>query len=127
MFSKLTISEQILKLVPQLVTVLLHFVQVVLSALLSVALAAPQSGPLTPLVGNLVATPRGYADINLEGFSEDLDQDGFVDPVVPAAPVSPVIYHTAPVVQAAHAVYNTAPVFYNTAPYYLNAGYPYVL
>jgi hypothetical protein len=46
-----------------------------LSALLSAALAAPQvSGPLTPLVGNHVATPRGFANIQLEGFSEDLNQ-----------------------------------------------------
>jgi hypothetical protein len=53
--------------------IILYF-QVVLSALISVALAAPQTGPLTPLVGNLVGTPRGFAPIDLEGFSEDLDQ-----------------------------------------------------
>ena len=57
----------------------------------------PQSGPLTPAYGDLVQTPRGLASIALEGFSEDLDQDGFVDPVVQAAlpvsapvPVAPV-------------------------------------
>ena len=45
----------------------------------------PQTGPLTPAYGDLVQTPRGLASIALEGFSEDLDQDGFVDPVVQAA------------------------------------------
>ena len=35
----------------------------------------PQTGPLTPLVGNLVATPKGLRPIELEGFSEDLNQD----------------------------------------------------
>ena len=80
--------------------------QVILSALLSAAMAAPQvSGPLTPLVGNRVATPRGFADINLEGFSEDLNQDGFVDPVVPAAPV----VHAAPVVRVAAPFVHHAP------------------
>merc|ERR1712026_114427 len=45
------------------------------------------SGPLTPLVGDLVATNRGYASLSLEGFSEDVDQDGFVDPIAHAVPV----------------------------------------
>ena len=36
------------------------------------------SGPLTPAVGDLVATPKGYRSLALEGFSEDLNQDGFV-------------------------------------------------
>ena len=39
------------------------------------------SGPLTPAVGDLVATPNGYRSFALEGFSEDLNQDGFVDPI----------------------------------------------
>ena len=47
----------------------------------------PVSGPLTPAVGDLVATPKGFRSLALEGFSEDLDQDGFVDPIAPAAPV----------------------------------------
>merc|ERR1712121_47938 len=56
------------------------------------------SGPLTPLVGDLVATNRGYASLSLEGFSEDVNEDGFVDPIAHAAPVvpvaAPVAYHT---------------------------------
>merc|ERR1739844_637660 len=67
---------------------------VVLSTLLAAACAAPQlvnqgptSGPLTPVVGgDLVATPKGFRSIALEGFSEDLNEDGFVDPIAPAAP-----------------------------------------
>merc|ERR1712121_444132 len=55
------------------------------------------SGPLTPLVGDLVATNRGYASLSLEGFSEDVNEDGFVDPIAHAAPVvpvaDPVAYH----------------------------------
>merc|ERR550532_3928846 len=70
------------------------FSQIVLSCLIAVAASfphislvnqGPQSGPLTPAYGDLVQTPRGLASIALEGFSEDLDQDGFVDPVVQAA------------------------------------------
>lgn len=96
--------------------------QIVLAALLSVSLAAPQSGPLTPLVGNLVQTPRGLAPIDLDGFSEDLDQDGFVDPVAPVAPVTPV-FNAAPVVEVAQPVFNAAPVVevaqpvFNAAPF----------
>ncbi len=96
--------------------------QIVLSALLSVSLAAPQSGPLTPLVGNLVQTPRGLAPIDLDGFSEDLDQDGFVDPIAPVAPVTPV-FNAAPVVEVAQPVFNAAPVVevaqpvFNAAPF----------
>ncbi len=66
-------------------------------------MAAPQvAGPITPAFGNLVATPRGLAPINLEGFSEDLNQDGFVDPVAQVAPVvhAPV-FRAAPFVHAA--------------------------
>merc|ERR1711974_23409 len=48
----------------------------------------PQTGPLTALIGNLMQTPKGLRPIDLEGFSEDLDQDGFVDPVVPAVPAT---------------------------------------
>merc|ERR1719513_399810 len=105
---------------------------VVLSALVSCALGAPvaeadadaqvllakpyinsgsASGPLTPLVGDLVATNRGYASLSLEGFSEDVNEDGFVDPIAHAAPVVPV---AAPVV-AYHAVAApaVAPVAYH--------------
>merc|ERR1711878_234154 len=59
------------------------------------------SGPLTPAVGGLVATPKGYRSLALEGFSEDLNQDGFVDPIGQA--VVPVVHH-APVVAAAPVV-----------------------
>jgi hypothetical protein len=56
------------------------------------------AGPLTPAWGGLVATPRGARPIALEGFSEDVNQDGFVDPigqaVVPVA--APAYYHHAP-------------------------------
>merc|ERR1712051_58166 len=65
----------------------------------AVAHCAPQrAGPLTPLVGDAVATPRGYRPLSLEGFSEDLNQDGFVDPIAPAAPV---VHYAAPVVHHA--------------------------
>merc|ERR1712165_396107 len=74
---------------------------VVFATLLAAACAAPQtvrtvvqgpqSGPATPLVGgDAVATPKGFRSLALEGFSEDLNQDGFVDPIVPAAP-APVV------------------------------------
>ena len=93
--------------------------------LVKTVVEGPQSGPLTPLVGNLVQTPKGLRPIDLEGFSEDLDQDGFVDPVAPAAPapvVAPVapLLNTAPVVAAAPApVVAAAPapaVTINAAP-----------
>merc|ERR1711963_721653 len=71
--------------------------------LLNTVNEGPQSGPLTPLVGNLVQTPKGLRPIDLEGFSEDLDQDGFVDPVVPAAP-APVVAPVAPLLRAAPVV-----------------------
>merc|ERR1711944_381882 len=56
----------------------------------------PQTGPATAIFGNLVQTPKGLRPIDLEGFSEDLDQDGFVDPVAPAA-LAPVAVAPAPV------------------------------
>merc|ERR1712003_195070 len=54
------------------------------------------SGPLTPAIGDLVATPKGYKSLALEGFTEDLNQDGFVDPIGQAV---------VPVVQPAVAAY----------------------
>merc|ERR1711893_557768 len=62
----------------------------------------PVSGPLTAAIGDLVATERGYVPLSLEGFSEDLNEDGFVDPIAPAvaAPVAPVV-HAAPIVAPA--------------------------
>merc|ERR1719369_1337095 len=69
----------------------------------------PQLGPLTPAFGDLVQTPRGLASISLEGFSEDLNQDGFVDPigqaaVAPAAVAAPAAFaHAAVAAPAAFA------------------------
>merc|ERR1712061_861650 len=60
----------------------------------------PQTGPLTALVGgDLVQTPKGLRSLALEGFSEDLDQDGFVDPIAPAvpAPIPAPIVRTFPI------------------------------
>merc|ERR1712088_1300606 len=90
---------------------------VVFATLLAAACAAPQSavrtvvqgpqtGPLTPIVGDAVATPKGFRSLALEGFSEDLNEDGFVDPIVPAAP-APVVA-PAPLV---HTIAAPAPVF----------------
>merc|ERR1712241_1572898 len=75
---------------------------VVFSTLLAAACAAPQTvvntvnqgpqtGPATPIIGDAVATPKGFRSLALEGFSEDLNQDGFVDPIVPAAPAPVVV------------------------------------
>merc|ERR1719479_84895 len=75
-------------------------------ALAGVCLARPHvnsgvpAGPLTPAVGDLVATPKGYRSYALEGFSEDLNQDGFVDPIGQAVPV---VQHVAPVISYAAA------------------------
>merc|ERR1711936_49390 len=66
----------------------------------------PQTGPATPIIGDAVATPKGFRSLALEGFSEDLNEDGFVDPIVPAAP-APVIA-PAPI---ARTVAAPAPVF----------------
>merc|ERR1712080_271539 len=62
----------------------------------------PQLGPLTPAHGDLVQTPRGLASIHLEGFSEDLNEDGYVDPVAQAV-AAPVVQAAAPVAVAAAA------------------------
>merc|ERR1712154_232440 len=82
----------------------------VLSSLFAVCLSAPTThvnsglpaGPLTPAFGDAVQTPKGLRSLALEGFSEDLNQDGFVDPigqaVVPVVHAAPVAtYHAAPV------------------------------
>merc|ERR1711884_236289 len=97
------------------------------------------SGPLTPAIGDLVATPKGYKSLALEGFSEDLNQDGFVDPigqaVVPVVQPAPVV--AAPAVAAytvpaattkvvaapAVAAYHAAPVAVATAPVVQHVGY----
>jgi hypothetical protein len=92
-----------------------------LSALFAMAQCGPlnqylasgaAAGPLHPAVGALAATKRGWRNIALEGFSEDDNQDGFVDPIgaaVVAAPVTyaahyPYVHHAvAPVVKVAEA------------------------
>merc|ERR1712088_103226 len=79
------------------------------------------SGPLTPAVGGLVATPKGYRSLALEGFSEDLNQDGFVDPIGQA--VVPVVHHAPVVAAAAVAAYHAAPVAVATAPVVQHVGY----
>merc|ERR1712003_141791 len=108
------------------------------------------SGPLTPAIGDLVATPKGYKSLALEGFSEDLNQDGFVDPigqavvpvVQPAVAAYAVPRVAAPVVAApavatytvpaattkvvaapAVAAYHAAPVAVATAPVVQHVGY----
>lgn len=71
------------------------------------------AGPLTPAWGDLVATPRGARPLHLEGFSEDVNQDGFVDPIGQAAVAvaAPAVYHHAPAVYAhAPAVYTVPDV-----------------
>merc|ERR1711973_160271 len=88
---------------------------IALSALAAAAMAAPTAdpqyaGPVHAAVGDLVATRRGYRPVSLEGFSEDDNQDGFVDPVGQVAPVlhhpvvapyaAPLLHH-APLVAAA--------------------------
>merc|ERR1712018_91179 len=75
------------------------------------------AGPLTPAWGNGVLTPRGVRPINLEGFSEDVNQDGFVDPighaVAPVAVAAPAVhYAAAPVVTYAAPPALAAPVHY---------------
>merc|ERR1712111_264047 len=110
---------------------------VVFTTLLAAACAAPQTlvqtvnegpqtGPLTGLVGGLVQTPKGLRSLELEGFSEDLNQDGFVDPVVPAVPApvvapAPIVRNVLPQAPIAAPFVNNvlpqaAPVF-NTAPF----------
>merc|ERR1712114_114941 len=68
------------------------------------------SGPLTPAVGDLVATPKGYKSIALEGFSEDLNQDGFVDPMGQAVAVHAVAAPAVTYAAAPVAVNAVAPV-----------------
>merc|ERR1711881_769742 len=101
---------------------------VCLSALLAVAHCGPlnayltsgaAAGPVHPGFGDLVATKRGLRPISLEGFSEDDNQDGFVDPA-PVAYHAPVV-HAAPVVKTLPAVTTT---YTHTLPYAY--GHPYL-
>merc|ERR1712241_335121 len=118
----------------------------VLSSLFAVGLSAPSThvnsglpaGPLTPAFGDAVQTPRGLRSLALEGFSEDLNQDGFVDPIGQAVVAAPVAYTVPHLVSAANvgvapvAAVRTAvaPVAYNipsvcaTAPVAVKAAEP---
>jgi len=49
------------------------------------------AGPLTLAFGDAVHTPKGLRSYSLEGFSEDVDQDGFVDPIGQAVVVAPAV------------------------------------
>merc|ERR1712090_119010 len=90
----------------------------ILASLLSSCLAAPTThvasgepaGPLTIAFGDAVHTPKGLRSYSLEGFSEDVDQDGFVDPIGQAVVVAP-----APVTYTVPQVY-THPVAVAPAP-----------
>merc|ERR1712107_301110 len=82
----------------------------VVCALFGSALCAPAAdpyvngavaGPLTAAFGDLVSTNRGLRPLSLEGFSEDVNMDGFVDPIAQA--VAPVV-HAAPFVHAVEPV-----------------------
>merc|ERR1712209_69001 len=109
----------------------------VLSSLFAVGLSAPTThvnsglpaGHLTPAFGDAVQTPKGLRSLALEGFSEDLNQDGFVDPigqaVVPVVQHAPVVPAAATKVVAAPAVaaYHAAPVAVATAPVVQHVGY----
>jgi len=73
------------------------------------------AGPLTPAFGDAVQTPKGLRSLALEGFSEDLNQDGFVDPIGQAVVAAPVAYTVPHVVSHPVAAVNTAvaPVAYH--------------
>merc|ERR1739838_1160818 len=82
----------------------------VLSSLFACGLAAPTThvnsgvpvGPLTPAFGDAVQTPKGLRSFALEGFSEDLNQDGFVDPIGQAVVAAPVAYTVPHLISAAN-------------------------
>merc|ERR1712198_671558 len=109
----------------------------VLSSLFACGLAAPTThvnsgvpaGPLTPAFGDAVQTPKGLRSLALEGFSEDLNQDGFVDPIGQAVVATPVTYTVPHLVSAANvgvapvAAVRTAvaPVAYNIPNVYATA------
>merc|ERR1712180_350118 len=72
----------------------------ILASLLGWCLGAPTAthvasgepaGPLTFAFGDAVHTPKGLRSYSLEGFSEDVDQDGFVDPIGQAVVVAPAV------------------------------------
>merc|ERR1711936_782828 len=95
----------------------------VLSSLFAVGLSAPTThvnsglpaGPLTPAFGDAVQTPKGLRSLALEGFSEDLNQDGFVDPIGQAVVAAPVAY-TVPHLVAAAAIASIACCWISKSP-----------
>merc|ERR1712080_524056 len=62
--------------------------------------------PPHPGFRDAVHTPKGLRSYSLEGFSEDLDQDGFVDPIGQAVVVAPAV---APVTYTVPKVAVTVP------------------
>merc|ERR1711890_165448 len=87
----------------------------ILASLFTTCLSAPTAthvasgdpaGPLTLAFGDAVHTPKGLRSYSLEGFSEDLDQDGFVDPIGQAVVVAPAV---APVTYTVPKVAVTVP------------------
>merc|ERR1711953_290833 len=77
----------------------------------------PVAGPLTAAFGDLVATERGLRPISLEGFSEDLNEDGFVDPIGQAVPVAaPAPLAPAPLAPTAFAAPLAPTTFAAPAP-----------
>merc|ERR1712021_291813 len=72
--------------------------------------SGPAAGPVHAAIGGLVATKRGYRPIALEGYSEDDNQDGFVDPFGYAG--LPYAHHVVPAVKAVEAPKVAAPVVY---------------
>merc|ERR1711953_651670 len=77
----------------------------------------PVAGPLTAAFGDLVATERGLRPISLEGFSEDLNEDGFVDPIGQAVPVAaPLVAAPAPLAPTAFAAPLAPTTFAAPAP-----------
>merc|ERR1712080_577279 len=90
----------------------------ILASLFTTCLSAPTAthvasgdpaGPLTLAFGDAVHTPKGLRSYSLEGFSEDLDQDGFVDPIGQAVVVAPAV---APVTYTVPKLAVPAPVTY---------------
>merc|ERR1712134_27092 len=52
------------------------------------------AGPVHAAFGDLVSTANGLRSLALEGFSEDVNQDGFVDPIGQAVVAAPVVSYT---------------------------------
>merc|ERR1712002_289714 len=96
----------------------------ILASLLSCCLAAPTAthvasgepaGPLTLAFGDAVHTPKGLRSYSLEGFSEDVDQDGFVDPIGQAEVVAPAVAPVSYTVPKVTVPAATAPLVYTGA------------